>query len=365
MSAPWPRTIRRSGTGAALLLAALFLGACGTLGPPSISRDRLGYSAALSTSWKEQTLLNIVRLRYMDTPVFVDVSSIVAGYTLETTVDAGASFFEGSTTPNSRSLGAQGTFTDRPTITYIPMTGEKFMRAMLEPIAPRTVLSLLQSGYPAGFMLGLTTGSVNGLRNWTADATGTRDPDPEFVRLLSLLQVIQRGGRLGLRVEAGADGKTSDLVLMRRDGATPEVAAAIDEAGALLGLDPGRDRFRLIYGSTRGAPDEFTMGTRSIMQILATLASFVEVPAEDLADGRASPGQANGDAEQWPIRVKSGKERPADRDAFVAVQHRSNWFWIDDTDLRSKRAFGVIIFVFTLADTGGEGKAPVLTISAQ
>src|SRR5216117_1911649 len=71
-----------------LAIALALLAGCTQLGPTSITTDRFDYSSAIAESWKQQTLLNIVKLRYMDLPIFVDVSSIVAGYSLQTGISA-------------------------------------------------------------------------------------------------------------------------------------------------------------------------------------------------------------------------------------------------------------------------------------
>ncbi|MFZ2507504.1 MAG: hypothetical protein WAW79_03380, partial [Steroidobacteraceae bacterium] len=63
------------------------------------------------------------------------------------------------------------------------------------------------------------------------------------------------------------------------------------------------------------------------------------------------------------MRIRSGKAWPDS--AFAAVQYRDYWFWIDESDLRTKRVMTAIMFFFTLADTGSDDKPPLITIPAQ
>jgi hypothetical protein len=71
-------------------LTVLFAIGCAHVGPQLLPRDRFDYNKATTDSWKTQTLLNIVRLRYFDMPLFLDVASIVSGYSLESTVTLSA-----------------------------------------------------------------------------------------------------------------------------------------------------------------------------------------------------------------------------------------------------------------------------------
>src|SRR4249919_3048277 len=129
------KTIRRQRFVAAALACALASTGCHHLGPKTVAVDRFDYSAAIADSWKQQTLLNIVKLRYMDLPVFMDVASVVSGYSMQTGVSInGTLSTERALQGNYASLGGQALYTDRPTITYVPMTGEKFLRGLITPI---------------------------------------------------------------------------------------------------------------------------------------------------------------------------------------------------------------------------------------
>src|SRR3954447_2664222 len=113
---------------------------CGSIGPTTVNRDRFDYGTAIAESWKQQTLLNIVKLRYMDLPVFMDVASVVSGYSLQTGISVnGTLSSQTAVQGNFASMGGQATYTDRPTITYVPMTGDKFLRGLVTPIDPKNI----------------------------------------------------------------------------------------------------------------------------------------------------------------------------------------------------------------------------------
>src|SRR5678815_1226279 len=106
-------------TFAIVLTGVVSLTGCTHIGPETVAVDRFDYSSAIGDSWKQQTLLNIVKIRYMDLPVFVDVASIVSGYSMQTGVNVnGTLSSENAVQGNFASIGGTAVYTDRPTITY-------------------------------------------------------------------------------------------------------------------------------------------------------------------------------------------------------------------------------------------------------
>jgi hypothetical protein len=63
------------------LLLCLLVAGCASMGPQSVPRDRFDYVTSISESWKRQMLLNLLKVRYADAPVFLDVSSAWASAT--------------------------------------------------------------------------------------------------------------------------------------------------------------------------------------------------------------------------------------------------------------------------------------------
>ena len=102
-----------------------------------------------------------------------------------------------------------------------------------------------------------------------------------------------------------------------------------------------------------------------MLQIMSAFASYMDVPAEHLKAHTAVPAfeDVAPEKRQEVVRIHSGKARPTA--AYVSVHYRDYWYWIDDGDLRTKRALTAVMFFFTMSQTGGTEAIPLITIPAQ
>jgi hypothetical protein len=343
---------------------------CATFGPDTVTRDRFDYTGAVAESWKSQMLLNLVKIRYGDTPMFLDVGQIVTGYTMQSTFSAAGSIFNTSTivpgVPNSSiGLGAQGQFTDRPTITYAPLVGERFARSLMMPIPPSAILNVVQAGFAADVVFRLTVQSVNGVDNHRVQFQYVRPANPEFYVLLRDLRRVQASGAIGVRVERVDKEERLNLVFR------PNLDAAIESAGVniakILGLNRAAREFRVVYGVVAENDKVIALLSRSIREVLVDLSSVISVPEAHVAERRVGPTPGADVGPEGPvpplIRIAHSTDRPGD--AFVAVPYRGYWFSIDDRDLASKNVFSFIMFLFTFVETESKGAAPILTIPTQ
>ena len=350
-----------------MILIVTCLSGCASIGPGTVARDRFDYISAISDSWKAQMLLNLVKLRYGDAPVFLDVASVINQYGIEGTLGYSGNWAQSAIPPWPYSalynLTGLGRYLERPTITYSPLSGEKFARNLMTPIPPAAILNLLQGGYPVDLVLRLCVHSINGINSRFGAGARARQADPEFYQLVEKLRNIQQSGDLGLRVRKTGDQTATMVVFSKKP--SPAVEAARAEARQLLGLDPKAEEFSVVYGSVATNDREIAMLTRSMLEILLDLSSYIEVPAASAAEQRTFPTPeqevVNGTPVAPLIRILNSSQSPGD--AFAAVPYRQEWYWIDDKDFASKRIFSFIMFLFTLTETeGGKQGAPLITI---
>jgi hypothetical protein len=307
--------------------------------------------------------LNIVKVRYLDPPVFVDVGNVIASYTLAQTATVG-----GTIVPNGGSnatLGASAGLSSSPTITYTPLTGSAYIKGLVTPLSPELLFTAIQNGLPADSVLLSSFVSINGLRNQSVDLKGITPADPGFDRVRTLMRGIQVSGAVRLYLKQNPNKEPTRIVTLRTKDIPPETQADIAEMRRLLHLNQDATEFQLTDAPLPSSDTEIAVQTRSIIEIMKNMAAEVAIPTEDLSRRRAFPGFETGHdvPEVVPIiRIRSSKQKPSD--AFISVHYRNSWFRIDDDDLASKAAFAQLMELFTMIDTGSRPNLPVVTIPA-
>jgi len=335
-----------------LLLSA----GCVHVPPATVVRDRFDYGQSVAESWKRQMLLNVVRLRYADAPIFIDVTSVINSYTLTGSANASANL--STENSNQVTVGANGLFSNTPTVTYQPLTGDRFMKSILRPIPPSSIFEMLQAGWPGDLVLRSAVRSINGLQNQRSG----RPADPQFDQLVTLVTRIQQSSGLNIRVEEQKGGEAVIFALPRQN-LSPSVAADASEVRRLLGVDDNAAEFTLTFGLTPRSSMEIAVLTRSMLEVMLEYGAGINLPASDKAEGRVLPFAGSSDPASGLVHVAVGSAAPGD--AYAAIPYRGRWFWIDDRDLQSKMRFTFLMILSCLAETGQAPLSPVITVPSR
>jgi len=335
--------------------------ACASVGPKTIPHDNFNYTEAIRDSWKEQMLLNLVGLRYAEAPLFLRVTSVINQYSFDGRISAATKPYEGAG-PSAPPFGVSGGYSDRPTITYTPMTGADFTRSVMTPIPPARIMEMIQAGWRADLLMRLAVRSVNGIG--ATSALGQSTDPTSFYEVVLLMEKLQNSTGLSFRVEPRGSGDAA--IVMIPSSSTQQAQLWRARLGELLRLDPDRAEYRLVFGHQAADGSEIAMLTRSILEMLAELAMWVDVPPEHVASGRTRPSADPESMQELGfepmIRVRSSQDRPDD--AFAVVRYQGRWFWVDHDDFASKRTLGLMQLMFSLAESGRVQEAPVITVGA-
>ena len=405
----------------AAALACLLAAGCTSFGPDALYRNRLHYNEVVKTSTEEQLLLNIVRLRYTDTPSSLAVSGIAAQF--ERAQSAGIlPFFTAAGGDVNRSFWAvlpqlQASGADRPTFSLTPLDDQEFTRKLFTPMPLDGIVYLAKTTWPISTVFRLYLENLN----WVPNAQTASGPTPteaprfaEFLRGMEALQSLQQRGQIVFGTESREEPVGSPLPaasLTARDqleAAKSDYAYRLNEQGTawtlyrtvqqpVLRVDPAAlgsaevaavvRIFRLRPGLTQydvtseqlnpfasTHPPEgvssIDLETRSLLQALYYVSHGIEVPPEHLAQGLVTVTRdTNGGPFDWRqvtrdlfrVRAARGRERPAG--AHVAIAYRGYWFWIDGTDQQTNSTFSLLVELSRLEVGGGKtGAGPLLTL---
>jgi hypothetical protein len=349
-----------------VLLAAIGISGCASdIVTKAVHNDRLNFNDAIIQSWNEQLLLNLVRLRYRDNPLFLEMGTVITGYSLKgaAALSGGTTFQTPLTGDWTMSLG--GEYSTTPTLTYYPLQGEDYATRMLSPVSPSTILFLSQSGWSVSRLLAICMQQANGVQNAPSAAGPTPEQAPEYehaVQLFDAMRVLQRHGLIETALDK--DGSTVRLFIL--EGRTGETDSAAATVHTLLALDPQASSYKLVPSFIRNGPDEIAMMGRSLLSIMYFLSQGVDIPAADAALGKVTVTRtADGKPFDWSkaigrvFQVRSAAKEPSE--AYVRVLYRGTWWYIQDNDLNSKTTFNLLTLLFNLKAAGKAASEPFMS----
>lgn len=353
-------------------MAGLLAGCAGRLGPAAVHLTRTHYNMAAQQTSAEELLLNLVRLRYRDTPYFLQIASLSTNMRARAGIGGGGEF----PTMGAKvgSISGSVSLEESPTVTYTPLVGDRFVSQLLEPIEPEILLLLSHAGWSMDRFLRLFVQEMGGQPNAPTASGPTPETAPVFEQFGHASELIRRlqSRRQVMLIRGRLSGHEDSTPVGSRDGVllrfTREALETDDyrELQDLLGLEPGREIFELVSGVGAPAPHRINIVLRSMLSAMFYASHGIDVPGEDRESGRVTTTRsASGEAFDWDrvtgslLRVSSGRPEEA---AYASVRYRGHTFYIDDSDLDSKSTFSMLNLVLALQSGEVRSSGPILTL---
>ena len=331
-----------------VISSSIFLG-CTKYGPVFLQSERSQYNQAIQKTNDEQLLLNLVRLKYHDTPLFMEVHNIASQFTLQN--DIGIS--------TQLQAGAKGIFTpdastfveESPTISYSPLHGENFVQGVLTAVSLKTIVLLFHSGWSVERVFKVCLQRIDKLKN----APGASGPTPKiapktgkFFKTAKFLQQLQSQGGLDL-VYRVINGEPQLVIRISEAFKNSETAnqfarsinATIGQTSYAFGAPSIKDK------------QSIDIVTRSLLGVMFYLSEAVEVPEQDIVEGRVTVTKKDdGEVFDWAeitgelLHIHNSQNLPAD--VSLLIFYRNYWFYINDSDLKSKSTFSLLAQIYAL-----------------
>lgn len=328
------------------------------------SRHRLNEAVTITT--EEQLLLALVQTRFVHNPGFLDVS--VINTQLNWSAGIGGNY---STNPSTGTISPSIDYSESPTITYMPLQGQEFVRRMMVPVSLETLAILMETGWSGDAVLRLVVQRINDIPNSFEGSIADLEIAPEyskFNRVTHLFDHLIGHGIVFLTTvpdnhypieswdwknpenlkhgeirKSTWEASDSPIMLnvhreLRKKGdSESELTELLDLLGVPLNNLKPRNKFNprfdslILQNAMRPAFEgDIWVHTRSMQEILYALSWAVQVPTEAKQKGEVSVVRAgDGRPFEWQKMFKGlltihwSPSEPSD--AAIAVPYQGNW----------------------------------------
>ncbi|MCB1116093.1 MAG: hypothetical protein KDK71_06445 [Chlamydiia bacterium] len=357
-----------------LTLLAFFLSGCHVSTRHSMygSGGRNAYNVAAQNTTNQELLLNLVRLRYSDTPYFLEINGITTQFNFSSKILPSIKI-PGFDEENPAGLGGEMTWSNQPTIQYSPLEGKEFAVQMMQPLDLRMIQGLIFTGWDVDRVFRLLIQNMADIPNAVA-ASGPIPATPphykKFFECLELLRHFQQLGELqiGIRymaIEGEEDDKKEPNTIQI---SFPYNGAESDRLAELLeGVKKTQGRYVLNLRQAFNENASLGFMTRSLLSAMYYLSLGINVPPKDIEAGTvAITANPDGSLFNWHevigdlFTIHWSYRRP--QYSYLAVPYRGYWFYIDDSDVSTKRTFVLLQQIYNLQAKQQEKEGPILTI---
>lgn len=345
-----------------LCLVLLAISGCAKVGPKSISTGRADYNEVINRTENEQMLLWIVKFRYGETSSLLAVTSVASNVRFRTEVNLNAGF-ETDGDGAIGSLGGGLSYEENPTITYVPVKGEQYIKELLSPIPLEYLVLFMRAVVNPDMYFIALVDKVNDIKNPDFHKTHSSEPDPRFQRLVELVVELRDADVIHWYANPSKDVAFNILI----NNYAPAYTKDVREYLTLLGLPTkpvveSKDIILPVYFAIKARKlDGIAISTRSIYDLIEILSASINIPQDHASRGLALNFPKLGLAGK-DIHIYTSKDKP--KNAEVAVKHRGYWFYLDETDTNTKLFYRLVRTLWSITIVSGTDKqgAPVLTI---
>jgi len=349
------------------LTLILFLSSCSFLGPDFMEGNRNEYNKVLANTNDEEVLLNLVRRRYADSIAILEVNSVSTSLEWKKNMGISAKFFDGDIADNNLGLSGNSSYSEKPTITYIPLNGADYVKNVLSPISLDTILLLTRSGWAADRVIRLTVNKINGINNASEASGPTPSLAPKFrkFRLISdQINKLQQADSFTLGYQLDGNAKKFGLLIKDKQRQSASVLKFLNS----INITTDNNIIPITPNYTGvDSTQEIELNIRSLAGIQFFLSHGIIIPKEDLDKGRVQITKNNkGEMFDWGevlsdlFQVHSSKEKPIN--ASVSVQYQKHWFYIKDNDMQSKYTLMLLNQISALQSGTVVKAGPILTL---
>jgi hypothetical protein len=347
-----------------LLVFVMIFNSCTShVGPETIKQERQDFNIALQKTSDEQMLLNLVRMKYRDTGMFLEVSSIASQYVLKNSLAASGDFQDSFS--RSIGVGAGISYEEKPTVSYTPLQGQKFITRMLTRVSPATLSLLHGSGWSIERLFLVCVERVNSVKNAPSASGPTPSYVPEYKEFQRFAKVLRRLQRAdAIEGQLAHVGKYPGFIMKMNENAS---AADKKEFLDILGI---KEQELYVFSGNRQAQTEghIYFETRSLREVLFYLSQGVTAPQEHIDNGNVTLTKYNdGKVFDWreltkDVLIVKSKDGLSPNDAYVRIHYRNHWYYIADNDLNTKSTFNLLMQLYNLQAGNTQTSAPVLTL---